>query len=380
MIQMGLSRDLLVSSTSPGVEILGGHSVYSRLVAVSLLSLLLFTMSSAPVFGAPDALPDSAWTGSDEQKLWGLMTVSSEVKYTFPHFENRPELDWDREVRILDGRFFVDRVGSDPALAEAGVVPGVAIVEIEAVPAARYFAENVLRYHSQNTRHGTEAFFVVYLLFGPSDEPVTLSFQAADGTAREAAVPRNALSGDAPFMTRLMHNALSARTIRARSLPGGIQYVEIPNFEHESVSADFLALIDGFGDVEPGGMIIDVRYNAGGASSVVKSTVEARDVAHDEVPSLHRGVRGVEQRGGLGDFRILNQPAGGTKILGSRRRVDGRTDRELVRGSRDRAPRRRARDSGRPTERRLRGTRARVTVSGRWDAQGLDFHGTPAKR
>ena len=31
--------------------------------------------------------------------MWGLMTVWAEAKYTFPHFDNRPDLDWDRTVR-----------------------------------------------------------------------------------------------------------------------------------------------------------------------------------------------------------------------------------------------------------------------------------------
>lgn len=41
------------------------------------------------------AVSKAQWTGSVEQKLWGLMTIWSEAKFNFPYFERIPDVDWD---------------------------------------------------------------------------------------------------------------------------------------------------------------------------------------------------------------------------------------------------------------------------------------------
>ncbi len=130
------------------------------------LTAVLFLAGYAPV----EAEDENEWSGSIDQKIWGLMTVWAEVKYTFPHFDRMPGLDWDRtvreyipriiasedmdayyevlselvallkdghttvlppwghlkpghdmapiEVRVLDDRFYVDRVGDRTELAD----------------------------------------------------------------------------------------------------------------------------------------------------------------------------------------------------------------------------------------------------------------------
>jgi C-terminal processing protease CtpA/Prc len=253
------------------------------------------------------------------------MTVWAEAKYTFPHFDSRPDLDWDQtvqdyiprviaaedmdayyqvllelvallkdghtsvlppwgylkpgydlapiEVRILDDHFYVDRMGDAAELADQGIRPGAEILEVEGVPVGRYFAENVLRYHSENTKQGEESLFIVYLLYGPAGGQTALKIQDLKGAVRDVSVTRNAMSGDSPFMTRMMDNAFNGPTIRTRMLPGGIQYVEIPNFEHAQASEDFIALIDNLDETAVKGVIIDVRYNTGGADSIVKPMV-----------------------------------------------------------------------------------------------------------
>lgn len=265
------------------------------------------------------------WNGTTEQKVWGLMTVWAEVKYTFPHFDRMPDLDWDQtvqgyiprvmaaedmdayyevlfelvallkdghtsiippwgyfkpgydlapiEVCVLEDHFYVDRVGDAAELADQGIRPGTEILEVEGVPVGRYFAENVLRYHSESTKQGDESLYIVYLLYGPAGEQIAVKIQQTDGAVRNVYVTRNAMSGDSPFMTRLLANAFDGPTIRTRMLDGGIQYVEIPNFEHEQVSKDFVALIDNLDESVVKGMIIDMRYNMGGSSSIVESIV-----------------------------------------------------------------------------------------------------------
>lgn len=291
-----------------------------------LLTCLLLVAGGAPDLRAqPVTTADEPWTGTTEQKVWGLMKVWASAKYTFPHFAARPDLDWDGavqaclprviaapdqrayydvlaelvaslkdghtyvlppwgrfepghdlapiEVRILDGRFYVDRVAAAPELAAQGLRPGVEILTVDGIPVGRHFAENVLRFHAGNTRHGDEAQLVVYLLAGPAGERMTLAIRQQDGTVREASVVRNAMSGGEPFLTRMLANVLAGPTIRTRELPGGIRYVEIPNFDHEQAATDFAALVDSLDTSATAGMILDVRYNLGGSSQVVASIV-----------------------------------------------------------------------------------------------------------
>jgi carboxyl-terminal processing protease len=131
----------------------------------------------------------------------------------------------------------------------------------------------VLRYHSESTKQGDQSLFIVYLLYGPAGEQIAMKIQQPDGAVRKVSVTLNAMSGDSPFMTRLLANAFDGPTIRTRMLDGGIQYVEIPNFEHEQVSRDFVALVDNLDESAVKGMIIDVRYNMGGSSSIVEPIV-----------------------------------------------------------------------------------------------------------
>jgi hypothetical protein len=58
--------------------------------------------SPKPKLGAQAQSPakdQEIWTGSAEQKLWGLMTVWAEAKFNFPYFDRIPDVDWDGKVR-----------------------------------------------------------------------------------------------------------------------------------------------------------------------------------------------------------------------------------------------------------------------------------------
>ena len=59
----------------------------------TLAFLLPIVLVVSSVASAEPTPAWSEWTGSSEQKLWGLMTVWAEVKYTFPHFDRLPDLD-----------------------------------------------------------------------------------------------------------------------------------------------------------------------------------------------------------------------------------------------------------------------------------------------
>jgi carboxyl-terminal processing protease len=269
---------------------------------------------------------NSNWTGTTEQKVWGLMTIWAETKYAYPHFDKRPELDWDAtvqqylprviatetmdeyylvlqelvallqdshtritppwghfkpgndlppiEVNVLDGRFIITRVGDNEEIKSQNIRPGLEILEVgEGIPVRDYFENNVLKYNTQGSQQGNEAILPVYLLFGPQDEKVNLLVREIDGSDRAVTLTRNAMTGGGPPFMYLFVQKLFAETIDARMLEGDVLYVSIPNFENTRIEDDFRALIDTTDSDAIKGMIIDVRSNMGGKSTVSNGIV-----------------------------------------------------------------------------------------------------------
>lgn len=71
-----------------------------RAVVMFQLSFLLIVslLSQEPDPSKITQMKDQ-WTGTDEQKIWGLMTIWSEAKFNFPFFDRIPDVDWDFEAR-----------------------------------------------------------------------------------------------------------------------------------------------------------------------------------------------------------------------------------------------------------------------------------------
>lgn len=293
-----------------------------------LLIFFVLMTSIAPRGHAGESNQDGTaeWTGTVEQKIWGLMTIWAETKYAFPHFDKRPDLDWDAavqqfmprviaaetideyylvlqelvallvdshtritppwghfkpgydlpqiEVNVVDGRFIITRVGSTEEIAAQNIRPGLEILEVgDGIPVRDYFENNVLKYHTQGSQQGNEAILTVYLLFGPAGKTVDLQLREIDGNVRNVTLTRNAFgSGGPPFMYRFVEK-LFAETIETRMLDGDVLYVSIPNFEHVRIEDDFRALIDTVDAATIKGIIIDVRSNMGGKSTVANGIV-----------------------------------------------------------------------------------------------------------
>lgn len=238
------------------------------------------------------------WTDSTEQKVWGLMTVWASAKYTFPHLERMPELDWDRtaqefiprvieaenteeyyhllmelvallkdshtvvvppwghfkpghdmpafEIQIIDDRFFVARVGTSDELDQKGIVPGLEIVEINGgTPIAEYFEREVLKYYSRGSNHADQAILPIYLLFGPTGEPVDLTIRDLDGDIRSVQLERDSIQRDgSPFMYRFVYDSFVASSVESRFLDEHVLYVKIPNFDREEIASSFHRLLE----------------------------------------------------------------------------------------------------------------------------------------
>ncbi len=280
-----------------------------------------------PTLSGPTKVVDP-WTGSDEQKLWGLMTVWSEAKFNFPFFDRLPGLDWDAKVReyiprvmsadtleayydvlrefaallkdghtavwppwmfakpghdqppvelqAVEGRFVVALAGDTEEIERQRIYAGLEVVEIGDVPAGEYFRDNVLRFISFGTPQADEAIALMALLDGPKNSRVTLKVRDADGMAREVSLTRNSTNRDGtPFIWRWMRWMMFDPPIEATAIAPDIQYVRISNFGNEKVAEEFRKLIDGLDPRTIRGMILDIRFNSGGNSDNADAIVGA---------------------------------------------------------------------------------------------------------
>lgn len=211
------------------------------------------------------------WTGSTQQKVWGLMTIWAEAKYAFPHFDRLSDLDWDRaaqefiprviaaedmeayyrvlaefvallkdshtsivppwghfkpgydlppiEVQVIEEKFLVTRVGESDESESQRIYPGLEVVAIAGTPVHSYFAENVLRFHTRGSRQADEAVLTIYLFYGPQGEKVGFSVRDMDGTVRDVTLTRSSLERSGrPFMYRFVHDLMVAQTIESKML------------------------------------------------------------------------------------------------------------------------------------------------------------------
>ena len=74
----------------------------ARTRATLLAGLIPLLAGGRALSAQPTAVPRPAsatWKPTPEERIWGLMQVWSEVKFAFPSFDRRPELDWDAKVQ-----------------------------------------------------------------------------------------------------------------------------------------------------------------------------------------------------------------------------------------------------------------------------------------
>jgi carboxyl-terminal processing protease len=267
--------------------------------------------------------PGREWTGTTEQKIWGLMTVWAQTKACFPHVARLQELKWDEKARecigrviaadtmesyymvllelvarlrdshtyiippwgrmtpgydmppleigVVGERFYVLRAGESDELAAQRIYPGLEILEIgDHVPIRTYFNEEVLRFYTRGSKQADEAVLVFYLLYGPREEKVRLQVRDTDGGVRNVLLTRNSSGKDgAPFMVRFLES-LFAPSIQSRMLADGVCYVNVPNFEGRNtrLADDFRKLVDSLDPALTRGLILDLRYNSGGSGGI----------------------------------------------------------------------------------------------------------------
>ena len=305
--------------------------------AICLLSITTLTAQPQQQTATTDS-----WSGSTQDKVWGLMTIWAQTKFAFPYRDRLEEIGWDDTVRefiprviaagdvdsyyktlmeltallrdshtevippwgrftpgydippievmVLDDAFYIVRTGDTGEIRDQNVTPGMEILEVgDGVPVGDYFRDTVLKYHSRGSKRTDETVLLFYLFYGPAGETVTLSVRDRDGAVRTVSLTRNATTaGGPPFFYTFVPYSFADK-IESRMLPGNILYVNLPNFQSENtkIRDGFLELIDSTDLTGVRGMIIDVRYNLGGSHSIMHPIVSCLIDAAVQTPADH---------------------------------------------------------------------------------------------
>ncbi|MGD8441589.1 MAG: S41 family peptidase [Holophagae bacterium] len=284
-----------------------------RYGATVVLSLSLLLSSAQPVPADGDSL-------SDEERIWGLMQVWAEAKFNFPFFDQVPTLDWDAsargfipkvvaapdtenyyevlmefaaqlkdghtavippwrlirpgwdqppvEIQVIDGRFFIARVGVSEALRDQKITPGLEVLEVgDGTPIRTYFEETVVRLGSRGTPQADEAVGLISLLYGPEDSTISLKVRDLDGSERHVTLVRRSLQDDGqPFSWRLLEWYEADPSVAMKRLAGGIVYFRLANFGTPEGADQFREIFDGLDLGSTTGIILDIRFNPGGGT------------------------------------------------------------------------------------------------------------------
>ena len=256
------------------------------------------------------------WTGTAEQKLWGLMQIWSEAKYNFAFFDRHPDLDWDAEVQkripqVMDSKDMVEyyhvlqelvsmlndghtvvmfsretrasldtpplelqmveekivitRVGETVEIKDQGIYPGLEVIDVDGIPAKKYLQENAVRYYRGGTEQWGNAFGLFNLLQGPRDSVVSLMLKEIDVLTHVVTLKRNSTIGEGQTFK---HRIVDFDPLVETKLMDGIAYFRLSTFEDEQIIDKFNQEMDRLDLNALKGMVIDIRYNIGGESGI----------------------------------------------------------------------------------------------------------------
>ncbi|MCK5148532.1 hypothetical protein KAR48_17385 [bacterium] len=293
------------------------------LIGFCISTLLFVHITAQTDKGEPSP---NEWTGSVEQKIVGLSTIWSEAKINFPFFDQVPDLDWDEtyqkfisrvlatesivdyynvltkfaallqdghssvippwrfikpgfdqppvEIRIVNKKFVVARTGETEEMSEQHVYPGLEVIEIDGLAAWDYYRIHILPFSCQGTEQAHQSISLMTFLTGPKAQPLNLKVRDMDGTERSVTLTRNAArKNGTPFYGTLVDWFMFEPVMRHRMVDAGILYVQITNFMKEELNTQFEQMLDSLDLNTIQGMILDVRFNPGGSTTMTEGVV-----------------------------------------------------------------------------------------------------------
>ncbi|MDO9575627.1 MAG: S41 family peptidase [bacterium] len=257
------------------------------------------------------------WKGTPQEKIWGLMQVYSEVKYNFANFENVPGLDWDKlvkeyipkvmsarneqeyykllqklianlkdnhtyitlpdelrdgldmppiEVEVIENKFIITRVDDTEEMKRNNIYPGLEIKEVDGVAVKKYFEKNKLPYLALSQTQRERLANVSSLLKGKKDSHVKLTICDLNGKKRKVILTRNSLLDKGNKF--LWSTRVDSPLVEVKEVDEGIFYFNLHSFGSDRTAILFEKELSELDLKEVKGIILDVRYNTGGNSSV----------------------------------------------------------------------------------------------------------------
>ncbi|WP_299773411.1 S41 family peptidase [uncultured Pseudoteredinibacter sp.] len=244
---------------------------------------------------------------SDAEKIAGLSTIWSEAKHGFVYFDQVPSLDWDKlyqntipkvlntqstlayyrelerfiaqlkdshsdisypkalrskaysrppfRTRLIEDKVIVTDIYSK-SLGELGIAIGDELLEIEGQAVHQYATEHKKPFNSSSTLQDLEVRTYRYtLLSGDSEKNLNIKLKKADGSHKNLSVPREGYSD-----TR--YPEANEFTL----LESGIAYFRTNSFASNKAAEHFKNILPQLKNAK--GLIIDVRQNGGGSSTV----------------------------------------------------------------------------------------------------------------
>ncbi len=257
-----------------------------------------------------------AWTGTDKQKIFGLMTVWAEAKRNFAFFDQIPHVDWDatcqsyipkvlavdsvadyyyllqeltatlqdghtsiflpRSVRqhyarvpleldYIENRVTFDRIGNTDQLAALPMAPGMEVVELGGLPVEEFVDKNLRSRICYGRPLATFTIGSHFLMEGPEDEPLAITWVDFDGNRHSAELKRGLMQSDSSYFKFRVWT--TKPYVKAKRFENDIIYCNLETFNEHAVIDEFNALFDTLDLEKVNGFIIDVRENTGGNSS-----------------------------------------------------------------------------------------------------------------
>jgi C-terminal processing protease CtpA/Prc len=244
------------------------------------------------------------------------MQVWAEVRFNFAHFDQVPDLNWDKEIKLAipkilasenivqyyqilqelvallnDGHTFImppmeemesldhpaleiqmiekkiiiTRTGDSEEIIEQKIIPGLEVIEINDVSAKEHLNNNIIRYYSGGTKHWGEAFGLSKFLEGPKNSIVKLKLRSLDGHVKNVELTRNSQMKNGE---KFNYQIYDYYPLVERKTIDDIIYFKLSTFRFEQIIEDFNKELDQLDLEKTKGMILDIRHNIGGQSDV----------------------------------------------------------------------------------------------------------------
>ncbi len=245
--------------------------------------------------------PGEAQPASTSDRVADFIYLWSEVKYNFANFDLVPHVNWDRmrhrylplveqaqsdeqfyrtiqrflaqlhdghtslmtwslghcpaiSVRPVEGKALITAIGEDPDEATSTLSPGMEIMLVDGRPAEDVIEQDCRPYISASTPQSRDYYAYAYLLAGPRGSTVDITVRDEQGDTHDATLTRSGRWVRKPLL-------------ECRDLPGDIAYIALNSFSDQDIVDQFDGIFEE--KIRPSkGLIIDVRSNGGGSTSI----------------------------------------------------------------------------------------------------------------